>query len=165
MRKNYLGGERSDFWVSVVFIPKTCKVSVCLRDLLPLKINVLQCNTLYNLKRHYTCSPQKPTVPVLNSACIKFQGLRLKTSVSSMSDLAGCTPVSNHELAYASIVTRSTKGTCCRCVKQCRWPGDTDEQRFDFEMKSTTRLPLPMPFQKPEHTRMLTYQIAVHNLT
>ena len=27
--------------------------------------------------------------------CIKFQGLRLKTSVSSMSDLAGCTPVSN----------------------------------------------------------------------
>ena len=31
--------------------------SVCLCDLLPLKINVLQCNTLYNLKRNYTCSP------------------------------------------------------------------------------------------------------------
>jgi hypothetical protein len=68
---------------------KTSMVYVCLCDLLPLQINVLQCHTLYNLKRKYTCSPQKPTVPVLSSACTKFQVLRLNTSVSSMSDLAG----------------------------------------------------------------------------
>ena len=144
---------------------RTSKVSVCLCDLLPLKIHVLQCHTLYNLKRNYTCSPQKPTVPVLSSACTKFQGLRLKTSVSSMSDLTGCSPVSNVELVYTNIVTRTAKGTCCRCVKQCRCPGDTREQCLDVEMKTTSGLPLPMPFQKPAHTRMLTCQIAVHNLT
>ncbi len=88
---------------------KTSKVSVCLCDLLPLQMNVVESNTLYNLKSYYTCSPQNLTVAVL-SVCIKFQGLSLKTSVSSMSDLAGCTPVSNLELVYGCIVTRTARG-------------------------------------------------------
>ncbi len=41
---------------------KTSKVSVCLCDLLPLQMNVVESNTLYNLKSYYTCSPQNLTV-------------------------------------------------------------------------------------------------------
>ena len=79
-----------------------------------------------------------------------FQGLRPKTSVSSMSDLAGCTPpVSKLELVDASIVAGSAtkRLPTCRFVKQCRCPG-TDEQLFDCEMKNTPGLPLPIPPQK-----------------
>jgi hypothetical protein len=103
---------------------------------------------------------------VLRSVCIMFQGLRPKTLVSSMSDLACCTPpVSKLELVDASIVAGSATGTCSRFVKQWRWPGGTDEQRFDCEMKNTPGLPLPIPPQKREDTRTRTCQIAVQNLT
>ena len=43
--------------------------------------------------------------------------------------------------------------------------GDTHQQRFDVEMKTTPGFRLPMPPQKRAHTSMLACQIAVHNLT
>jgi hypothetical protein len=124
------------------------------------------CETYTNIPSFHTGCAHMPTLAVLRSVGIMFQGLTPKTSVSSMSDLACWTPpVSKLQLVEASIVAGSAISRCSFFVKQCRWPGGTDESRFDCEMKNTPGLPLPIPPQKREDTRTRTCQVAVQNLT
>ena len=77
-----------------------------------------------------------------------------------MYDFADCTPTSNLEVVYSSIVTRSTHGTSCFCVKQRRcWT------EFWFWDEKYARLPLPMPHKKRAGTQTTTCSIWVQNLT